>query len=33
MKLRTDTKLDFNNVLIRSKRTTLSSRSQVKLER
>ena len=33
MKLETDTKLDFNNVLIRPKRTTLSSRSQVKLER
>jgi len=33
MRLETDTKLDFNNVLIRPKRTILSSRSQVVLER
>ena len=33
MRLETDTKLDFNNVLIRPKRTVLSSRSQVDLER
>lgn len=33
MKIETDMKLDFNNVLIRPKRTTLSSRSQVDLER
>lgn len=33
MRLETDMKLDFNNVLIRPKRTVLSSRSQVVLER
>ena len=33
MRLETDIKLDFHNVLIRPKRTTLSSRSQVNLER
>ena len=33
MRLETDMKLDFNNVLIRPKRTVLSSRSQVDLER
>lgn len=33
MKIESDTKLDFNNVLIRPKRSSLSSRSQVNLER
>lgn len=33
MKIETDIKLDFHNVLIRPKRTTLSSRSQVELLR
>ena len=33
MKVETDTKLDFNDVLIRPKRTKLSSRSEVNLER
>lgn len=33
MKIEQDTKLDFNNVLIRPKRSTLSSRSQVDLTR
>ena len=33
MKILTDTKLDFSDVLIRPKRTTLSSRSMVNLER
>tara|TARA_B100000575_G_scaffold294592_2_gene311879 strand:+ start:925 stop:1998 length:1074 start_codon:yes stop_codon:yes gene_type:complete len=33
MKIETDLKLDFSDVLIRPKRTTLSSRSQVTLER
>ena len=33
MKIETDPKLDFNNVLIRPKRSTLSSRSEVSLER
>lgn len=33
MKIETDTKLDFNNVLIRPKRSTLYSRSQVDLNR
>jgi len=33
MKIETDPKLDFNNVLIRPKRSTLSSRSDVSLER
>lgn len=33
MKLETDLKLDFNNVLIRPKRTNISSRSKVSLER
>lgn len=33
MKLESDCKLDFNNVLIRPKRSTLSSRSEVSLER
>ena len=33
MKILTDTKLDFSDVLIRPKRTTLSSRSMVSLER
>lgn len=33
MKIETDPKLDFNNVLIRPKRTILSSRSEVDLER
>ena len=33
MKIEEDNKLDFNDVLIRPKRTTLSSRSQVSLER
>lgn len=33
MKIEQDTKLDFHNVLIRPKRTVLSSRSQVDLER
>ena len=33
MKIETDTKLDFNDVLIRPKRTKLSSRSEVNLER
>ena len=32
-KIESGTKLDFNNVLIRPKRTTISSRSQVDLER
>ena len=33
MKIESDPKLDFNNVLIRPKRTTLTSRSQVDIER
>jgi GMP reductase len=33
MKIESDTKLDFHNVLIRPKRTVLSSRSEVDLER
>ncbi len=33
MKIESDPKLDFNNVLIRPKRTILSSRSEVNLER
>ena len=33
MKISTDIKLDFKDVLIRPKRSTLSSRSQVSLER
>ena len=33
MRIESDTKLDFHNVLIRPKRTTLSSRSQVNVER
>ena len=33
MKIELDNKLDFNNVLIRPKRTVLSSRSQVDLTR
>jgi GMP reductase len=33
MKIETDTKLDFSNVLIKPKRTTLTSRSQISLER
>ena len=33
MKIDNAPQLDFNNVLIRPKRTTLSSRSQVNLER
>ena len=33
MKVETDTKLDYNDVLIRPKRTKLSSRSDVNLER
>ena len=33
MKIESDQKLDFNNVLIRPKRSTISSRSQVNLER
>ena len=33
MKLEEDTKLDYSDVLIRPKRTTLSSRSQVDLTR
>jgi GMP reductase len=33
MKIETDTKLDFQNVLIRPKRTTLNSRSEVNLKR
>jgi GMP reductase len=33
MKIEYDAKLDFNNVLIRPKRTTLSSRSEVQIER
>jgi GMP reductase len=33
MKIENDMKLDFNNVLIRPKRSTISSRSQVDLER
>ena len=33
MKIESDPKLDFNNVLIRPKRSTISSRSQVDLER
>lgn len=33
MKIESDPKLDFNNVLIRPKRTTLTSRSQVEVER
>jgi len=33
MKIEYDPKLDFNNVLIRPKRSTISSRSQVKIER
>ena len=33
MKIETTPQLDFHNVLIRPKRTTISSRSQVNLER
>ena len=33
MKIEGDTKLDYNDVLIRPKRTKLSSRSEVNLER
>ena len=33
MKIESDPKLDFNNVLIRPKRTILSSRSEVEIER
>ena len=33
MKIEEDTKLDFSDVLIRPKRTILSSRSDVNLER
>ena len=33
MKIITTPQLDFHNVLIRPKRTTISSRSQVDLER
>jgi GMP reductase len=33
MKIESDPKLDFNNVLIRPKRTTLTSRSEVEVER
>ena len=33
MKIEQDTKLDFGDVLIRPKRTTMSSRSEVDLER
>ena len=33
MKIESDPKLDFNNVLIRPKRTTLTSRSEVDVER
>ena len=33
MKIESDPKLDFNNVLIRPKRTTLFSRSEVNVER
>ena len=33
MKIETDKKLDFSDVLIRPKRTTLSSRSEVELIR
>jgi len=33
MKIETDTKFDFNNVLIRPKRSTINSRSEVDLER
>lgn len=33
MRIESDTKLDFHNVLIRPKRSTLSSRSEVSLER
>ena len=33
MKIITTPQLDFHNVLIRPKRTTISSRSQVNLER
>ena len=33
MKIESDCKLDFNNVLIRPKRSTLTSRSEVSLER
>ena len=33
MKIETDIKLDFHDVLIRPKRSTISSRSQVNLER
>jgi GMP reductase len=33
MKIETDPKLDFNNVLIRPKRSTISSRSKVNIER
>ena len=33
MKLETDIKLDFSDVLFRPKRSTLSSRSEVNLER
>ena len=33
MKIEEDIKLDYNDVLIRPKRTTLTSRSEVNLER
>ena len=33
MKIETDTKLDFNNVLIRPKRSTVNSRTEVNLNR
>ena len=33
MKLENEIKLDFNDVLLRPKRSTLSSRSEVKVER
>ena len=33
MKIESDTKLDFNNVLIRPKRSTINSRSEVDITR
>ena len=33
MKIENDIKLDFNDVLLRPKRSTLSSRSEVSVER
>ena len=33
MKIESDTKLDFNNVLIRPKRSTINSRSEVDVTR